>query len=88
VNVQELLERVMYMEKILKHKVEGIDLDLDSLRRMATALDEHERRNRRDLATPVPPDDDDPIEEELCTIDPVEDTTTRKMDLSWRFLVG
>ncbi|KAL2784722.1 hypothetical protein BJX66DRAFT_343758 [Aspergillus keveii] len=77
VNVQELLERVMYMEKILKHRVEGIDLDMDSLRRMATALDEHERRNRRDLATPVPLDDDDPIEEELCTIDPVEDTTTR-----------
>jgi hypothetical protein len=65
------------MEKILKHKVEGIDLDLDSLRRMARALDEHEQSIRRP-ATPVPPDDD-PIEEELCTIDPVEDTTTRKM---------
>ncbi|KAJ0426832.1 fungal-specific transcription factor domain-containing protein [Aspergillus carlsbadensis] len=76
VNVQELLERVVYMEKILKHKVEGIDLDLDSLRRMARALDEHERsRQRRRPTTPVAPDDD-PIEEEFCTIDPVEDTTT------------
>ncbi|KAL2851192.1 fungal-specific transcription factor domain-containing protein [Aspergillus pseudoustus] len=74
VNVQELLERVTYMEKILKHKVAGIDIDLDSLRRMARALDEHERSRERPT-TPVPPDDS-PIEEEFCTIDPVEDTTT------------
>ncbi|KAL6237499.1 hypothetical protein BDW75DRAFT_238286 [Aspergillus navahoensis] len=70
VNVHELLERVMYMEKILKHKFEGIDLDLDSLRRMARALDEHEQNN-----SSAPPDED-PIEDEVCTIDPVEDTTT------------
>ncbi|KAL5049310.1 hypothetical protein BDW71DRAFT_217467 [Aspergillus fruticulosus] len=70
VNVHELLERVMYMEKILKHKFEGIDLDLDSLRRMARALDVHEQNN-----SSAPPDED-PIEDEVCTIDPVEDTTT------------
>ncbi|KAL4999487.1 fungal-specific transcription factor domain-containing protein [Aspergillus recurvatus] len=70
VNVHELLERVMHMEKILKHKFEGIDLDLDSLRRMARALDEHEQNN-----SSAPPDED-PIEDEVCTIDPVEDTTT------------
>ncbi|KAL4819943.1 fungal-specific transcription factor domain-containing protein [Aspergillus spinulosporus] len=70
VNVQELLERVMYMERILKHKFEGIDLDLDSLRRMARALDEHEQNN-----SSAPPDEDS-IEDEVCTIDPVEDTTT------------
>ncbi|KIA76007.1 Zn(II)2Cys6 transcription factor [Aspergillus ustus] len=74
VNVQELLERVTYMERILKHKVAGIDIDLDSLRRMARALDEHERSRERPT-TPVPLDDN-PIEDEFCTIDPVEDTTT------------
>ncbi|KAL2829422.1 fungal-specific transcription factor domain-containing protein [Aspergillus cavernicola] len=68
VDVREILERVMYMEKILKHKVDGIDLDLDSLRRMASALD----NSRQDT---IPPEED-PIEEEVCTIDPVEDTTT------------
>ncbi|KAL4899896.1 fungal-specific transcription factor domain-containing protein [Aspergillus multicolor] len=70
VNVPELLERVMYMENILKHKFEGIDLDIDSLRRMSRALDEYEQNS-----TSAPPDED-PIEEEVCTIDPVEDTTT------------
>lgn len=62
----------MYMERILKHKFEGIDLDLNSLRRMARALDEHEQNNSS--AAP----DEDSIEDEVCTIDPVEDTTTRK----------
>ncbi|KAL4756352.1 transcription factor domain-containing protein [Aspergillus foveolatus] len=70
VNVHELLERVLYMERILKHKFEGIDLDLDSLRRMARAIDEHEQNN-----SSAPPDEDS-IEDEVCTIDPVEDTTT------------
>ncbi|KAL4752243.1 hypothetical protein BDW72DRAFT_192187 [Aspergillus terricola var. indicus] len=70
VNVQELLERVMYMERILKHKFEAIDLDLDSLRRMARALDEHEQNTSSALP------DEDSIEDEVCTIDPVEDTTT------------
>ncbi|RDW92696.1 transcription factor domain-containing protein [Aspergillus mulundensis] len=69
-NVPELLERVMYMENILKHKFDGIDLDIDSLRRMSRALDEYEQNS-----TLAPPDED-PIEEEVCTIDPVEDTTT------------
>ncbi|KAL4978819.1 fungal-specific transcription factor domain-containing protein [Aspergillus desertorum] len=70
VNVHELLERAMHMEKILKHKFEGIDVDLGSLRRMARALDEHEQNN-----SSAPPDED-PIEDEVCTIDPVEETTT------------
>ncbi|KAL3472045.1 fungal-specific transcription factor domain-containing protein [Aspergillus californicus] len=67
-NVQELLERVMYMEKILTHKVEGISLDIDNLRRIARALEETEQ----EMHAP----EEDPIEEEVCTIDPVEDTTT------------
>ncbi|BCS25217.1 Zn(II)2Cys6 transcription factor domain-containing protein [Aspergillus puulaauensis] len=70
VNVQELIERVTYLEKILQHKVNGISLDVDSLRRMARALDEDEHRKRA-----ANQEDEDPIEE-VCTIDPVEDTTT------------
>ncbi|KAL4805159.1 fungal-specific transcription factor domain-containing protein [Aspergillus unguis] len=72
VNIPELLERVTYMETILKHKFEGIGLDLDNLRRVARALEEDGQSNPVVLAVP----DDDPIEEENCTIDPVEDTTT------------
>lgn len=74
--MQELLERVTYLEIILQHKVNGIALDVDSLRRMARALDEHEQSKIR-AANPLR-DDEDPIEDEVCTIDPIEDTTTRK----------
>ncbi|KAL4780068.1 fungal-specific transcription factor domain-containing protein [Aspergillus varians] len=74
VNVRELLERTMYMEKILKYKVEGISLDIDNLRRMARALDDHEQSKNGPASSPLA--DEDPIEEEVCTIDPVEDTTT------------
>ncbi|KAL4926207.1 transcription factor domain-containing protein [Aspergillus undulatus] len=73
-NVPELLERATYMENILKHKFEGIALDVESLRRMSRALDQHAQDADRP-ATPLPMDED-PIEEEVCTIDPVEDTTT------------
>ncbi|KAL4967078.1 transcription factor domain-containing protein [Aspergillus stella-maris] len=74
VNIPELLERVSYMENILKHKFEGIALDVDSLRRMSRALDQHDQ-NSDHPATPLPAEED-PIEDEVCTIDPVEDTTT------------
>ncbi|KAL4794090.1 fungal-specific transcription factor domain-containing protein [Aspergillus venezuelensis] len=74
-NIPELLERVSYMENILKHKFEGIALDVDSLRRMSRALDQHDQTTDHP-ATPLPAEED-PIEEEVCTIDPVEDTTTQ-----------
>ncbi|KAL4937001.1 fungal-specific transcription factor domain-containing protein [Aspergillus oleicola] len=74
VNVPELLERVACMENILKHKFDGIALDVDSLRRMSRALDQHDQNNGHPT-TPLPAEGD-PIEDEVCTIDPVEDTTT------------
>lgn len=63
----------MYMEKILKHKFDDIALDLDNLRRVSRALEEDQNNN---APSSLPPGED-PIEEEVCTIDPVEGTTTR-----------
>ncbi|KAL5332404.1 fungal-specific transcription factor domain-containing protein [Aspergillus crustosus] len=90
VNVHELLERVMYMETILKHKVKGIVFDLDHLRRTARALaeDENQDENEHEQDVPQPslPPEEDPIEEEVYSIDPVEDTTTHSFQVSnyWR----
>lgn len=66
---------MMYMEKILKSKVKGVVLDTKSLRRMADAIAIEESDDHIDLCS----DDegDHAIEEEMCTIDPIKDTTTR-----------
>ncbi|KAF7133779.1 hypothetical protein CNMCM5793_005133 [Aspergillus hiratsukae] len=67
----ELQERAMYMERILKHAFKGIALDTKSLRQMAMALsDETEKEMQETDEVELT------MEEEECTIDPVEDTVT------------
>ncbi|KAL4861455.1 fungal-specific transcription factor domain-containing protein [Aspergillus spectabilis] len=59
VSIQDLMERVMYMEKILKHKLKGIN------------------ENEQDISRQDSPTlEEDSIEEEVYSIDTVEDTTT------------
>ncbi|KAB8264696.1 fungal-specific transcription factor domain-containing protein [Aspergillus pseudonomiae] len=74
-DVRELAERSRYMERILRHTMHGISLDTDNLSQMANALastKEHPRER------PLEPEEEDgfSIDDEACTIDPVEDTTT------------
>ncbi|KAE8137784.1 fungal-specific transcription factor domain-containing protein [Aspergillus pseudotamarii] len=74
-DIRELAERSRYMECILKHTVQGISLDTDNLSQMANALASDQERHRE---LPVEHGDVDglSIDDEACTIDPVEDTTT------------
>ncbi|PKX91094.1 transcription factor domain-containing protein [Aspergillus novofumigatus IBT 16806] len=67
----ELQERAMYMERILKHAFKGISLDTKSLRQMALSIDETDKETQ-----PQTDEAELAMEEEECTIDPVEDTVT------------
>lgn len=64
------------MERILRHTMQGISLDTDTLSQMANALASNQEHPRE---PPLGPEEVDglPIDDEACTIDPVEDTTTR-----------
>ncbi|RAQ76622.1 fungal specific transcription factor [Aspergillus flavus] len=74
-DVRELAERSTYMERILRHTMQGISLDTDTLSQMANALASNQEHPRE---PPLEPEEVDglPIDDEACTIDPVEDTTT------------
>ena len=73
---QELLERSSLMEKILSQRVTGIRFDLESLRQ--AAADSGRLSNGCNLSDSGPDEEEDVhIEDEKCTIDPVEDTVTR-----------
>ncbi|GFF62902.1 hypothetical protein IFM61392_06174 [Aspergillus lentulus] len=67
----ELQERAMYMERILKHAFKGIALDTKSLKQMALSIDETDKETQ-----PETDEAELAMEEEECTIDPVEDTVT------------
>ncbi|GES56810.1 fungal-specific transcription factor [Aspergillus terreus] len=63
------------MEQILKHKIEGIALDTQSLARLAEDLGR--RRANDTVCGPEPDEADDGLEiQEGCTLDPVGNTTT------------
>lgn len=65
------------MEQILKHKIEGIALDTQSLARLAEDLSR--RRANDTVPGPEPDEADDGVEiQEGCTLDPVGNTTTRR----------
>ena len=74
-DLQELIDRSQYMERILKRTIEGIRLDINSLARMAEALDANgdgacggsDAKEVEGLL----------IDDEACTMDPVGDNTTR-----------
>jgi hypothetical protein len=65
------------MERILKHNFEGISLDTNNLSRMAESLTRDRPGLHRLTDLHEQEADDLAIEEEVCTIVPVEDTTTR-----------
>ncbi|KAE8155145.1 fungal-specific transcription factor domain-containing protein [Aspergillus avenaceus] len=69
------MERSKYMERILKHKLDGVSLETDNLARIAESLTVDEgsanvTEQTSDELTNLS------IEDEACTIDPVGDTTT------------
>lgn len=73
-----LRDRVRYMERILKHEIKGISLDTESLRVRAEAIPEEGCRSERFVSPDGSSGEELAIEDEICTIDPVEgDTATR-----------
>jgi hypothetical protein len=80
--VSELTRRCFYMEQILGVRCADVSLDTDSLQRMYEEL-----HKNKALVEPEPEteeDDDDAISlnEEVCTIDPVQENVTRWYPLS------
>lgn len=68
-----MLDRCRYMEQILKHTIEGIELDTKSLARLANSFTTGKGSDHTEVTSPSGL----ALEEEDCTIDPVGDTTTR-----------
>lgn len=67
------------MERILKHEVKGISLDTESLRVRAEAISEE---GDYDEGSEQPVDSSDEelaIEDETCTIDPIEGDTAARV---------
>lgn len=61
------------MEQILKHKMQGISLDAENLARIAKSIPTQPGASISDIEDA----EDLAIEEEVPTIQPVEQTTTR-----------
>ena len=73
-----LRDRARYMERILKHEIKGISLDTESLRVRAEAIPDEDYRREGSPGATDSSCDELVIEDETCTIDPVEgDTATR-----------
>jgi len=68
----------MYMEQILKHKIQGISLDAENLARIAKSIPTQPTSSNSDIEDT----EDLAIEEEVPTIQPVEQTTTRLFYIS------
>jgi hypothetical protein len=74
------------MERILERKLVGVSLDTSNLSRLADAVGESEDDEAGHTATSSP-EAQLAIEDEVCTIVPVEDTTARSLcffPLAWR----
>jgi hypothetical protein len=67
----------MYMERILKQKFEDISLDTSSLRRLAEAIPPVANDDRPTPSSSPRDEEELVMEQEVCTIDPIEDTITR-----------
>jgi hypothetical protein len=78
-NTAELIERMAYMERILERKLGVVSLDMSNLARLANAVAESED-DEADTAS-SPDEAQLAIEDEDCTIFPIEDTTTRQFRL-------
>nr|KAK5448889.1 hypothetical protein LTR18_001977 [Exophiala xenobiotica] len=72
--VNELVERCMYMERILKHKIPQLDLSTRSLQRESEALAAANISRHENAEGSASQDEGDvEIEDERCTIDPITD---------------
>jgi hypothetical protein len=74
-----LRDRALYMERILKHEIEGISLDIESLRIRAESLPEEDHCGEGSGGPNDPSCEELAIEDETCTIDPVEGDTAARM---------
>lgn len=77
-HVSELSRRCFYMEQILKVKCPETSLDTDNLRQTYEALPhrEDDLDNHRDFD--LEDEDELALDEEVCTIDPVQENVTRE----------
>jgi hypothetical protein len=74
----ELRDRARYMERILKYEIKDVALDTESLRLRAEAIP----CEGSDGDNTNPSSEELAIEDEICTISPVEgDTATRLQSL-------
>lgn len=64
------------MERLLRHTMKGIALDTANLRSLAENIPEENSAEEPQWESSG--EEDLTLEEEVCTIDPVEDTTTRE----------
>lgn len=76
-NSGEMLERMAYMEQILKRQLGVATLETRTLARLASTVAESEDEEAD--AAPSPDEAQLSIEDEVCTILPIEDTTTREI---------
>lgn len=74
-DLQELIDRSQYMERILKRTIEGIRLDTKSLATMADAIDAD--GDGACVGSDTKEVEGLVIDDEACTMDPVGDSTTR-----------
>ena len=73
-----LRDRAFYMERILKHEIKGISLETESLRGRADAIPEV-YHGEDSVGPNDSPCDELAIEDETCTIDPVEGDTAARV---------
>ena len=77
--VNELVERCMYMERILKHKIPQLDLSTRSLQQESQTLAAANISRHENIEGSASQDEGDvEIEDEQCTIDPITDNVARE----------
>lgn len=79
-NIQDLVERCNYLERIAKHHHPNLELDVDSLRRHAQRLANTTRQTTdRSRNSPSLEEGALALDEEKCTVDPVDESVARKL---------
>ena len=79
-NIQDLVERCNYLERIAKHHHPNLELDVDSLRQHAQRLANTTRQTTdRSRNSPSLEEGALALDEEKCTVDPVDESVARKL---------
>jgi len=80
--------RLSYMGRILRHTFPELEFDIDSLRSKAESLTEAEAPNQRFAeGTDSDIEGDLNIDDENCTINAVDDTIARRLEIRWRHVL-